>query len=191
MYLRSENNDSKSVPGIFYTTMTTSDDQVEQQSNRNTNDGGGGGDDGTNGTSKKEETSEQKGRPSLPNKTEREKSSCCSRCLRWERIVCSTGNAWGYLDGKDTKLLAAWWLLRHLFYFGVVTVLLLWVPNSAYFVVPFFIFVHGYKALRLLWAPTTDGDGAERSKREILMKRQQQQDKIRRARAGLVVPNGG
>ena len=173
--------------------MTTSDDHVEQQSNRNTN--GDGGDYGTNDASKKEEASEHKGRPPLPNETEREKSSCCSTCLRWERIVCSTGNAWGYLDGEDTKMLAAWWFLRHLLYFGIVTVLLLWVPNSAYFVVPFFIFVHGYKALRILWASssprTTDDYGTEKSKREILLARRQQQDKIRRARAGLAVPNGG
>jgi hypothetical protein len=62
-------------------------------------------------------------------------------------MICATGTAWGYLADKPGSWLAVWWILRHMIYFGISIALLGFVPGSAFFVVPFSIVVHAYKAL--------------------------------------------
>lgn len=93
----------------------------------------------------------------------RKDSSCCMKCIKCENIICSTGNAWGYLDEKPKTWFVLWWFIRHLIYFGIAATLLITVPKSAFFVVPFFIIAHVYKAVRLCLISTEQ----ERKKRSV------------------------
>ena len=77
------------------------------------------------------------------------KISCCSRVGRVENLICSTGNAWGYLDGKPASLWGLWWFGRHLIYFAVAAILLVYVPGSDLVVIPFILLAHLYKGVRV------------------------------------------
>lgn len=65
-----------------------------------------------------------------------------------EYALCGMGDGWGYLKDKPASWMGIWWAMRHFLYFGGSALLLLFVTGSSYFVVPFFLFAHAYKAVR-------------------------------------------
>jgi len=89
--------------------------------------------------------------------TKGEALSCKDKVLKYEKLVCATGTAWGLLEGYSTGVLAFYWAVRHAIYAAAAVGLILAFGEDAFApVVAFFFVVHAYKLARFLSAPDPD-----------------------------------